>query len=54
MIQDTKRVHARDADGSSPVHGTKHSITISQSIASKPKIVEGQQVVLEYFRRDDL
>lgn len=45
MIHNTKRVHARDADGSSPAHDTKHSITISQSVASELEIVEGQQVV---------
>lgn len=46
MTQLTKRVHARDADSSSLAHDTKHSITISQSVASALEITEGQQVVL--------
>ncbi len=46
MTHDTKSVHARDADSSSPAHDTKNSITISQSVASELEIVEGQQVVL--------
>jgi phage replication-related protein YjqB (UPF0714/DUF867 family) len=46
MTHDTKRVHARDADSSSPAHDTTNSITISHSVASELEIVEGQQVVL--------
>ncbi|WP_336339506.1 poly-gamma-glutamate hydrolase family protein [Haloarcula brevis] len=46
MTHNTTHVLARDADGSSLLHDTKNSITISQSIASELEIVEGQQVAL--------
>ena len=46
MTHNTKRVQASDADSSSPAHDTKHSVAVSQSVASELEIVEGQQVAL--------
>jgi phage replication-related protein YjqB (UPF0714/DUF867 family) len=46
MNHNTQHVQASDADSSSLAYDTKHSITISQAVASELEIVEGQQVAL--------
>lgn len=54
MKHDTKQALGRDADKSSPISGTKNSITVSQNIATDLKLVEGQQVTVKNLDAGDV